>query len=73
MLAACRSWDEGQRHASRLWGDYASSTRLAYRSTAADVEGYQVSHRVESFVLELVLGPLVHRFWLDHHLLIASS
>lgn len=56
-----------QGNGSWLRGDYASAARLAYWTPAAHVEGYQIRYRVKCLVLELVLGPLVHRFRLDHH------
>lgn len=69
MLAARWTRYACQRNGSWLRGDYASATRLAYWTAAAHVEGYQVRYRVKCLVLELVLGPLVYRFWLDHYLL----
>lgn len=67
MLAARWTRYACQRNGSWLRGDYASATRLAYWTAAAHVEGYQVRYRVKCLVLELVLGPLVYRFRLDHY------
>ena len=68
MLAVCWTRYACQGNGSWLRGDYASAARLAYWTPAAHVEGYQIRYRVKCLVLELVLGPLVHRFRLDHHL-----
>lgn len=68
MLAVCWTRYACQGNGSWLRRDYASAARLAYWTPAAHVEGYQIRYRVKCLVLELVLGPLVHRFRLDHHL-----
>lgn len=68
LLITRRHGDARQRYRSGLWGNDTCPARLTDRSAAADVEGYQISDRVEGLVLELILRSLVHGVRLNHDL-----
>lgn len=63
------SWrNTSYRNRSWFWINNPGPTCLTYRPTTANIEGYQVSHGVEGFILELVLRSLIDRFRLEDNL-----